>query len=43
MAEEKRRLTRREVIRFYLLRIVLLLSFLALVSSALVHPDRSRS
>ena len=31
MAEEKRRLTRREVIRFYLLRIVLLLSFLALV------------
>ena len=31
MAEEKRRLTRREAIRFYLLRIVLLLSFLALV------------
>lgn len=31
MAEETRRLTRREVIRFYLLRTVLLLSFLALV------------
>ncbi|MDE2839646.1 MAG: hypothetical protein OXM03_03360, partial [Chloroflexota bacterium] len=32
MSEEKRRLTRREAIRFYLLRIVLLGSFLALVA-----------
>jgi penicillin-binding protein 2 len=31
MAEEKRTLTRREAIRFYLLRIVLVLAFLALV------------
>ncbi len=32
MAEEKRRLTRREAIRFYLMRLVLLLAFCALVA-----------